>query len=99
MTNYHLSLRAAADLEEIADYTIETFGIAQARRYREGLETCFRRLADNPHLGPPVDRLAPGLRRYAFQSHVVFYKSETKRPIWILVVRVLHKRRDVERHL
>ncbi len=34
MANFRLSLRADADLARIADYTIETFGIEQARRYR-----------------------------------------------------------------
>ena len=41
MAKYQLSCRAAADVDEIADYSIEQFGIKQARRYGDGLETCL----------------------------------------------------------
>ena len=46
MPRYRLSRRAAADVDEIADFTIEQFGIEQARRYRDMLETCFQTLAE-----------------------------------------------------
>ena len=48
MADYRLTSLAETDLAEIADYTIDTLGIEQARRYRDGLETCFRNLAANP---------------------------------------------------
>ena len=40
MPRFRLSSRAESDLAEIADYTIETFGLEQARRYIDGLEAC-----------------------------------------------------------
>jgi toxin ParE1/3/4 len=40
--------------------------------------------------------LAPELRRYEYQSHVVFYMPELRD---ILIVRVLHKSMDAPRHL
>ena len=49
--DFRLTSRAESDLAEIADYTIETFGIEQARRYRDALESCFQMIADNPELG------------------------------------------------
>ena len=52
MADYKLTSLAETDLAEIADYTIDTLGIEQARRYRDGLETCFRNLA------PTRDRAA-----------------------------------------
>ena len=97
MAEYRLSKRAEKDLAEIADYTIETFGIEQSRRYRDGLNTCFQTLADNPILGRSATLpLAPELRRYEYQSHVVFYMPEVRD---ILIVRVLHKSMDAPRHL
>ena len=95
MNDYRLSRLAAADLEEIAEYTIERFGIEQSRRYRDGLKTCFVQLADNPALGRRAEQLIRGLRRFAHQSHVVFYISE---PENLLIVRVLHSSMDVPRH-
>jgi len=96
MGDFRLTSRAESDLAEIADYTIETFGIEQARRYRDALESCFQMIADNPKLGRSADQLAPKLRRYEHQSHVVFYTIEGQSA---LIVRVLHESRDFEQHL
>ena len=48
MGDFRLTSRAESDLAEIADYTIETFGIEQARHLRDALESCFQMIADNP---------------------------------------------------
>ncbi len=96
MGNFRLTSSAESDLAEIADYTIETFGIEQARRYRDTLETCFQTIADNPKIGRSADQLAPELRRYKHQSHVVFYMPEGQ---GALIVHVLHESRDFEQHL
>ena len=95
MSNYRLSRLAAADLEEIAEYTIERFGIEQSRRSRDGLKTCFVQLANSPALGKRAEQLIRGLRRFEHQSHVIFYISE---PENLLIVRVLHSNMDVPRH-
>ena len=71
MADVRLSSRAEIDLAGIADYTIETFGVEQARRYRDDLEACFLNLAENPGLGRSVKQLAPGLQRFEYRSHVV----------------------------
>ena len=96
MADYRLSSRAQADLAGIADYTIETFGLRQARRYRDELEACLRSLAENPRLGRPAERLAPGLRRFEHKSHAVFY---TECDDGVLIVRALHARMDAPLHL
>ncbi len=95
MAKYQLSRRAATDVDQIADYSIEQFGIKQARRYGDGLETCFQTLAENPGFGRSAEQFAPDLRRFEHQSHIVFYIPED----WgVLIVRVLHKKMDVPRH-
>ena len=96
MADYRLSSRTQADLAGIADYTIETFGLRQARRYRDEVEACFRNLAENPRLGRLTERLAPGLRRFEHRSHVVFY---TECNDGVLIIRVLHVRMDASLHL
>mgnify|MGYP002635246779 CR=1 FL=1 len=93
---HRLSKRAAADVARVAHYTIEQFGVEQARRYRDGLDTCFQRLAENAELGRTAGQLAPNLRRFEYQSHVVFYMPDEG---GILIVRVLHERMDVQAHL
>ena len=96
MPRSRLSSRAESDLSEIADYTIETFGIEQARRYMDGLEACFQTLAGKPLDGRGAGELAPKLRRFKHQSHMVFYMPEEE---GVFIVRVLHKSMDFQRHL
>jgi len=96
MAEYRLSSQAKADLDEIANYTIEKYGIEQARCYRDGLESCFQTLADTPMIGRSAAAFAPVLRRYEIQSHIVFYRPEEP---GAFIVRVLHESRDFPRHL
>lgn len=96
MAEFRLSKTAAADVGDIADYTISHFGIEQARRYRDGLVECFSQLAETPLLGRNAGELSPGLRRFEHQSHVVFYQLDPK---GVLIVRVLHRRMDAPTHL
>ena len=73
MAAYRLSGKAEADLDGIYEYTIASFGLAQARDYLNGLHERFRRLAEQPLLGRDAPRISPGLRRHEHRSHVVFY--------------------------
>lgn len=96
MADYRLTSRCDHDLAEIAEYSIESFGLARARRYLEDLESCFSNLAANPLSGQAAEALSPGLRFLRHASHVVFYHSD---PDGVLIVRVLHKSMSPEKHL
>ncbi len=96
MPRFRLSSRAESDLSEIADFTIEAFGLDQARRYVDGLEACFQALAHKPSDGRAADELAPKLMRFRCQSHVVFYVPDVE---GVFIVRVLHKSMDFQRHM
>ncbi len=96
MPDYRLSKRAREDLANVADYTIQTFGIAQSRMYRDALSRCFSMLAKSPGMGRSAEYIQPYLRRFEHQSHAIFYKPEKQ---GILIIRVLHGSMDVLRHL
>ena len=51
MTDYYLSKLAAKDIGNIASYTIQRFGIRQARLYRDGLFKAFEMISDFPFIG------------------------------------------------
>ena len=91
MAAYSLSSKATIDLAGIYEYSIITFGLAQARKYLSGLHDCFQMLAENPLYGREATELATNLRRLEYQSHVVFYIPEEQ---GILIVRVLHQSMD-----
>lgn len=84
MADYRLSRQASKDLEAIAEFTINRFGIEQARQYRDAMKVCFRTLAESPTLGRRAEHLA------------VFYMPVDD---GVLVVRMLHVRMDARRHL
>ena len=96
MAVYKLSGKAGADVEDIYEDTIENFGIEQARKYLHGLGDCFKALAENPLRGRAADELASELRRYEYQSHVVFYREVEQ---YTLIIRVLHQSMDFARRV
>jgi toxin ParE1/3/4 len=96
MVAYSLSSKAAADLDGIYEYTILNFGFKKAQTYLLGLQECFQVLSENPKLGRSAEQLAPELRRYEHQSHVIFYMPKRK---GVLIVRVLHESMNAPRHL
>ena len=95
MAGYRLSHEAAADLESIIDYGIGAFGLAQALKYHLALESRFELLAQFPRIGVPTYDLLPGLYRFVYATHVIFYTMAHEH---IFVVRVLHARADFKRH-
>ncbi len=86
---------AETDLEGIWRYTVERWSLEQAERYVGELVAAFERLAGSQGLGRP-SRAGAGYRRYPVGSHVVFYRET---PDTLDVIRVLHQRMDVDRHL
>jgi len=60
VAKYILTKDAKRDLATIADYTIEQFGIEQARHYRDGLFQAFKTLTDNPRIGRDFGNVKEG---------------------------------------
>lgn len=91
-----LSRRAQADLDDIRDYSLAQFGVERAVAYLDAVESAFRRIVDFPEIGPVDSALHPLTRSLGCQQHRIYYEvgGDT-----ILVVRILHKAMDVERHL
>ena len=60
-TRFLLSKPTEGDIAQIAQNTIEQFGIEQARAYRDLLITSFQTIADNPNLGKAIDDIGKGI--------------------------------------
>lgn len=93
---YRLSPAAERDLEDIWRYTHEHWGPAQAERYLDALVAAFDALAEAPDSAPACEHIRPGYRRRGVERHVIYFRAT---PYGIAVVRVLHERMDVGRHL
>jgi toxin ParE1/3/4 len=95
MPVYRLSAEAVADLESIGEFGVTAFGLAQALKYLLALESRFELLAQFPRIGLPTYDLSPGLYRFPYMSHVIFYNIA---PDDVFIVRVLHGKADFKRH-
>jgi toxin ParE1/3/4 len=97
LTAYVLSPRARRDLSEIWDYSVEQWGNAQADRYIRLIAAACAGLAAGRITQRSADAVRPGYFRHAVGSHVLFYRA--RRGGGIEIVRILHRRMDIERQL
>lgn len=94
--DFKLSKQASQDVEDIYLYGFINFGEQQADQYSLKMLSCINLLCSNPEIGRLDTRTNPAIRRFDFESHVVFYDIEEDT---IFIVRVLHKSVDFVQHL
>ena len=97
MAGFVLSPAAQADIADIWDYTVEKWGLEQAERYVLGIRDACRELAEGTRVSRPADDIRPGYRKAAAGSHVLFFRVTDAG--LLDVVRILHQRMDIGRHL
>jgi toxin ParE1/3/4 len=96
MAEYRLTPRAQRDLDEVFDYTVVQWGLSQALRYVDRIEAVCADLAEAPQHAPECAHIRPGYRRRGVEQHVVYFRATG---YGIAIVRILHQRMDVGRHL
>jgi toxin ParE1/3/4 len=100
--DYRLSRLAVADLQSISQYTLETWGLAQAELYLRELEEIIVQLAANPRLGRTCDDIRKGYRRMEHGRHVIFYRVrrslESRQTNLVEIIRILHARMLPRKH-
>ena len=96
MAGYVLSPAAQADLEEIWDYTVRHWGVAQAERYTRDIQAACEAASDGILVGRSAEDIRAGYRKIAVGSHVVYFRE---RPGTLEIIRILHRRMDVARRL
>jgi toxin ParE1/3/4 len=93
MTRFTLSPEAKRDLAEIWLYTAENWGMDQADQYVLGIRRDLAGAKPNSPLVRPIGKLW----RMKSGHHLCIFRKENKGTIF--VVRILHERMDVARHL
>jgi toxin ParE1/3/4 len=96
MANYQLTRKAEIEIERIYEYSILNFGLRVAQNYLSGLQDCLELLADHPSWGNDYSFIKPGLLRYEYRSHSLYYQETEE---GILIVRVLGGKQDPARHI
>jgi toxin ParE1/3/4 len=89
---YRLTPRAVADLDAIADYTIETWGPDQLESYLGSLIRRFEWLCENPLAGRERNDVNVGYRSFAEGRHIVFYLISGD---YIDIIGIPHKSMDI----
>ena len=87
---------ARRDLAGIIRYSRDTWGVEQSAAYLGDINARLAQLAGSPALGRARDDLAPSLRAFPTQSHVIYYLVVEG---GISIVRILHERQDPTRYL
>jgi toxin ParE1/3/4 len=95
---YRLRPDAERDINEIWDYGAERWGEDQADRDVRVLISAIEMVADSPQRGRRRDDVRAGYFSVARESHSIFYHPAPEGG-GIYVVRILHQRMDIKRHL
>lgn len=88
-----LSRRARADLDDIRDYTLQTWGRDQWLRYYRGLVAAMERATENPMTGQDRSLLGDGLRSLRFERHLIFYAPVSAAGDEVVILRLVHQAR------
>lgn len=92
-----LTPKARRDLDRIWSFTLEQWGEDQAEDYLRRLAKAFTGLADGTRPGRQANAVREGYWKLLVGSHVVFYRKPDAGTVDI--IRILHQRMDVDRHL
>jgi toxin ParE1/3/4 len=84
------TVKAEADLDDIASFTRQKWGQTHANFYFSFLTETFATLADTPLTGAPYTDAHPDWHRLEHQSHVILYVPTEA---GVRIQRVLHNRR------
>lgn len=90
--NFRLTPRAAEDLDVIADFTIQTWGLEQLETYLRSLNRRFEWPAENPFAGRERNDVHPGYRSFPEGSHIIFYMVSDDH---VDIIGIPHKSMDI----
>ena len=97
MAKYRITNKAIKDLEDIWNYTLETWSERQADMYYEMLINSCQHIADNPTCGKSYNEITEDLSGFIAKKHIIFYRLVTHGEIEI--VRILHGSMDLKNKL
>lgn len=94
---YRFSRKANIDIDSIWLYTFENWSHAQADKYYNEIIAEIRKLAARPEIGRKFTHGDRSYRYSQLKSHLIFYREISATEIE--VIRILHKRMDIENRL
>ena len=95
INKYTLSKKAKKDLEEIFDYTVETYNLKKAFTYITEIKITISNLLFIPSLGKERLEIKKGLFSISKNEHIIFYRILKNK---IRIVRILHGSSDLPKY-
>jgi toxin ParE1/3/4 len=97
MRKLHLSPAASEDLENILQFTLDSWGEKQFEVYLSFFQETFDSIQKDPEclLSQGRDEIFKACRSIRSGHHVVFYRLKNKN---IEIIRILHEKMDFSRH-
>ena len=92
MSLFHITPRAARDLDAIANWTLRQWGADRMEQYLRGFNERFHWLAIHPAAGRVRNDVAEGYRSFPEGQHVVFYITQADA---IAIIGVPHQAMDI----
>jgi toxin ParE1/3/4 len=96
MSRFVLSPRAKGDIDQIWEYSAQTWDADRADRYTRRIAEAVHLVAETPMLGRSCSHIREGYRVYPVGSHLLFYRLLDD---GIAIIRILHRKMDIDRHL
>lgn len=93
MRQYVLTAAAAADLRDIARYTLRQWGARQQQRYARQLEACCHAIGNRTASSRTFSKRYPQVQVMRCQHHYIFYLRPIGQKSHIIAV--LHERMDL----
>ena len=98
MAKYLISNKAISDLDEIWDYTVSVWSEDQAIKYYNSIYSAISFLAEHSSFpGKSYYQVKRSLWGYRVGHHIIFYRKHSDNRV--AIIRILHERMDISRHL
>ena len=91
-----LTPKARQDLADIFRYTAREWSLGQANAYLSELRRAIEGLATGQTRSRALAEEIPGFERSLVRSHLIIHRRVENR---VEVVRILHARMDIDRHM
>lgn len=93
---YRTTRQADQEIIDIYLRGCREFGQRQAELYHDGLARAFDLIATEPRIAGERREFTPPVRLHPYKSHLIIYVLDD---VGVLIVRVLRRRQEWERHL
>jgi toxin ParE1/3/4 len=91
----NLSDLALHDLEDIRQYTDDSWGRDQWLKYYRGMVATFEDIQNNPNRGRNRDLFHQGMFSRNYEKHVIFYMAIEAANGEPVILRIVHQRRNL----